>query len=253
MAQNSEHVLICVAWPYANGPLHLGHVAGCYLPPDIQARYERAIGNKVLMVSGSDEHGTPITVTAEQEGVKPQDIVNKFHQINSAALLKLGCSWEPKIDPRGVEYGGSLFNRTSDEKHKQIVQDNFLKLLDAGFFEKKTTQQYYEINKDGTGRFLPDRYVEGVCPTCDYEEARGDQCDECGATYEAIELKNPRSKMNPESEIQVRDTDHFFYRLDLFQSTLEQHAANQDKKWKPNVRAMTKQWLDMGLRSRAVT
>ena len=127
MAQNSEHVLICVAWPYANGPLHLGHVAGCYLPPDIQARYERAIGNKVLMVSGSDEHGTPITVTAEQEGVNPQDIVDKFHQINSAALLQLGCSWEPKIDPRGVEYGGSLFNRTSDEKHKKIVQDNFMK------------------------------------------------------------------------------------------------------------------------------
>ena len=253
MAQNSEHVLICVAWPYANGPLHLGHVAGCYLPPDIQARYERAIGNKVLMVSGSDEHGTPITVTAEQEGVNPQDIVDKFHQINSAALLQLGCSWEPKIDPRGVEYGGSLFNRTSDEKHKKIVQDNFLKLLDAGFFEKKTTQQYYEIYKDGTGRFLPDRYVEGVCPTCDYEEARGDQCDECGATYEAIELKNPRSKMNPESDIEIRDTDHFFYRLDLFQSVLEQHAANQEKKWKANVRAMTKQWLDMGLRSRAVT
>ena len=253
MLQDNQHVLICVAWPYANGPLHLGHVAGCYLPPDIQARFERAIGNKVLMVSGSDEHGTPITVTAEQEGVNPQDIVDKFHQINIDALLKLGCSWQPNIDSRGVEFGGALFNRTSDEKHKQLVQDNFLKLLDAGFFERKTTQQYYELSSTGAGRFLPDRYVEGTCPNCGYEDARGDQCDDCGATYEAIELKNPRSKMNPESTIEVKDTDHFFYRLDLFQNALEQHALSQEKIWKPNVRAMTKQWLDMGLRPRAVT
>ena len=102
----SEHVLICVAWPYANGPLHLGHVAGCYLPPDIQARFERALGNRVLMVSGSDEHGTPITVSAEQNGVSPQDIVDTYHAMNSKALLNLGCSWEPQVDPRGVEYGG---------------------------------------------------------------------------------------------------------------------------------------------------
>ena len=141
MSHDGEYVLICVAWPYANGPLHLGHVAGCYLPPDIQARYERAIGNRVLMVSGSDEHGTPITVTAEQEGVQPQEIVDKFHAINTKALLDLGCSWEPTVDPRGVEYGGALFNRTSDIRHKTIVKDNFIKLLNAGFFERKTTQQ----------------------------------------------------------------------------------------------------------------
>ena len=253
MIEESEYVLICVAWPYANGPLHLGHVAGCYLPPDIHARYERAIGNRVLMVSGSDEHGTPITVTAEQEGVGPQDIVDKFHSINTQALLNLGCVWEPNIDPRGIDYGGALFNRTSDQKHKSLVQENFLKLLNAGFFERKTTQQYYELTDDNTGRFLPDRYVEGTCPACGYEEARGDQCDDCGATYEAIELKNPRSKMNPSNKIEVRDTDHFFYRLDLFQSSLEEHAASQEKTWKPNVKAMTKQWLDMGLRPRAVT
>ena len=253
MSQDSEHVLICVAWPYANGPLHLGHVAGCYLPPDIQARYERSLGNRVLMVSGSDEHGTPITVTAEQDGVSPQDVVDKYHMINSKALRDLGCSWEPNVDSRGIEFGGALFNRTSDDEHKSIVQQNFKKLLSAGFFERKTTQQYYEVNQQGDGRFLPDRYVEGICPTCGYEDARGDQCDECGATYEAIELKKPRSKMNPNNAIEVKDTDHFFYRLDLFQSVLEQHAENQETVWKPNVRAMTKQWLDMGLRPRAVT
>ena len=249
---SGEHVLVCVAWPYANGPLHLGHVAGCYLPPDIQARFERAKGNRVLMVSGSDEHGTPITVTAETLGISPQDVVDKYHALNTKALLDLGCSWEPNIDPRGVEYGGSLFNRTSDPEHHEFVKENFLSLLNAGLFEKKTMQQYYELRADG-GRFLPDRYVEGECPNCGEDGARGDQCDQCGVTYESHELKNPRSKMNPDSEIEIRDTEHLFYRLDLFQSVLEEHASQRQGVWKSNVRAMTKQWLDMGLRPRAVT
>ena len=249
---SGEHVLICVAWPYANGPLHLGHVAGCYLPPDIHARYERAKGNRVLMVSGSDEHGTPITVTAETMGISPQDVVDQYHAINTQALLELGCSWEPNVDPRGAEFGGALFNRTSDPAHKKFVQENFTSLLDAGLFEQKTMQQYYEIRQDG-GRFLPDRYVEGECPNCGEDGARGDQCDECGTTYEAHELQNPRSKMNPEADIEIRDTEHFFYRLDRFQDALEQHAAERNASWKANVRAMTKQWLDMGLRPRAVT
>ena len=234
-------------------PLHLGHVAGCYLPPDIHARFERARGNRVLMVSGSDEHGTPITVTAEQEGVAPQDIVDQYHEINTKALLDLGCTWLPNIDKRGIAYGGSLFNRTSDERHKQKVQDNFTLLYNAGFFEKRTTQQYFEVHPDGGGRFLPDRYIEGTCPSCGEDGARGDQCDACGATYESSELKNPVSKMNPELKVEIRDTDHLFYRLDLFQKALEQHAENNHSVWKPNVRAMTKQWLDMGLRPRAVT
>lgn len=247
-----EHVLICVAWPYANGPLHLGHVAGCYLPPDIQFRFERSRGNRVLMVSGSDEHGTPITVTAEQNGVAPQDIVDKYHNINSNALLDLGCRWEPNIDSRGVEYGGALFNRTTDESHKNYVKENFLSLKNAGLFEKKSMQQYYEL-RGKEGRFLPDRYVEGECPNCGVDGARGDQCDECGTTYESHELKKPRSKMHPEAKIEIRDTEHFFYRLDKFQSVLEQHASERHSVWKSNVRAMTKQWLDMGLRPRAVT
>ena len=247
-----EYVLVCVAWPYANGPLHLGHVAGCYLPPDIQIRFERAKGNKVLMVSGSDEHGTPITVAAETLGVSPQEIVDKYHEINKKALIDLGCLWEPNIDPRGIEYGGALFNRTSDKRHHKIVSENFLKLLDAGLFEKKVMQQYYEVREDG-GRFLPDRYVEGDCPNCNESGARGDQCDACGVTYEAHELLNPKSKMNPEASIEIRDTEHFFYRLDFFQEVLEEHAKQRQGVWKPNVKAMTKQWLDMGLRPRAVT
>ena len=248
-----EHVLICVAWPYANGPLHLGHVAGCYLPPDIQFRFERARGNRVLMVSGSDEHGTPITLTAEQMGVDPQEVVDRFHSLNTDALLALGCAWEPNIDPRGVEYGGALFNRTSDVRHKELVQQNFLELLDAGLFERREMQQYYEVRADGTGRFLPDRYVEGECPNCSAEGARGDQCDQCGTTYESTELINPKSKMHPAADIEVRDTEHFFYRLDLFQKALEQHTEDRWTDWKANVRSMTRNWLEMGLRPRAVT
>ena len=120
-----EHVLICVAWPYANGPLHLGHVAGCYLPPDIQFRFERALGNKVLMVSGSDEHGTPITVTAETQGVSPQQVVDEYHAVNLKALLDLGCSWSMNLDPRGGEFGGALFNRTSDDDHRTMGSREF--------------------------------------------------------------------------------------------------------------------------------
>lgn len=250
---DGDHVLICVAWPYANGPLHLGHVAGCYLPPDIHARFERALGNRVLMVSGSDEHGTPITVSAEQEGKEPQNIVDRFHEINSKALLELGCTWMPNIDSRGAAYGGSLFNRTTDIEHKQRVQSNFKDLYDAGFFQKRSMEQYYELNPNGQGRFLPDRYIEGTCPSCGATDARGDQCDSCGATYESSELKNPISKMNPTYDVEIRETDHLFYRLDLFQKALETHAEQRQSVWKPNVRAMTKQWLDMGLRPRAVT
>ena len=250
---DGDHVLICVAWPYANGPLHLGHVAGCYLPPDIHARFERALGNRVLMVSGSDEHGTPITVSAEQEGIEPQDVVDRFHEINSKALLNLGCTWMPNIDERGVDYGGSLFNRTTDIEHKQRVQSNFKDLYDAGFFEMRTMEQYYELNPSGGGRFLPDRYIEGTCPICEADGARGDQCDSCGATYESSELRNPMSKMNPTFDVEIRDTEHLFYRLDLFQEALQLHADQRQSVWKPNVRAMTKQWLDMGLRPRAVT
>ena len=204
------------------------------------------------MVSGSDEHGTPITVSAEKEGVNPQVIVDRFHAINSQALLDLGCSWQPSLDSRGMDYGGSLFNRTSDERHKKIVQENFTKLNAAGLFEKRVMKQFYEV-KDGGGRFLPDRYIEGTCPHCEKDGARGDQCDNCGSTYEAIELISPRSRMEPSANIEIRDTEHLFYRLDLFQSLLESHAQSQQPLWKANVRAMTKNWLDMGLRPRAVT
>tara|TARA_B100000945_G_scaffold306203_1_gene293432 strand:- start:3658 stop:5862 length:2205 start_codon:yes stop_codon:yes gene_type:complete len=252
MEANSERVAIFMAWPYANGPLHLGHVAGNCLPADIQYKYERARGRKVLMCSGSDEHGTPITLTAEQEGVSPQEVVDRFHNINTKSLADLGCSWVDNIDPRGVDYGGALYNRTSDPLHKEIVREVFVNLLEAGFLEKTTMQQYCSVT-EGQVRFLPDRYVEGTCPICNADGARGDQCDDCGGTYEANELLNPVSKLDPLAKVEIRDTDHMFFRLDLFQDHLSERYDSQSKIWKPNVRAMTKNWLEMGLRPRAVT
>ena len=242
-----------MAWPYANGPLHLGHVAGNCLPADIQYRYERARGRSVIMCSGSDEHGTPITVTAEQENVDPQEIVNRYHQINTQALIDLGCSWGTNIDPRGIDYGGALYNRTTDPRHKELVQEYFTKLKQSGFLKQQSMKQYCSINSEGITKFLPDRYVEGECPICGSDGARGDQCDECGSTYESSELVNPRSKMDPDAKIEIRDTEHFFFQLNQFQNELEKHSITKQKVWKPNVRAMTKNWLNMGLRPRAVT
>ncbi len=242
-----------MAWPYANGPLHLGHVAGNCLPADIQYRYERARGRSVIMCSGSDEHGTPITVTAEQENVDPQEIVDRYHQINTQALIDLGCSWGTNIDPRGIDYGGALYNRTTDPRHKELVQEYFTKLKESGFLKQQSMKQYCSINSEGITKFLPDRYVEGECPICGSDGARGDQCDECGSTYESSELVNPRSKMDPDAKIEIRDTEHFFFQLNQFQNELEKHSITKQKVWKPNVRAMTKNWLNMGLRPRAVT
>ena len=252
MGAHSDCVAIFMAWPYANGPLHLGHVAGNCLPADIQYKYERARGRRVLMCSGSDEHGTPITLTAEQEGVSPQEVVDRFHEINSKSLEDLGCSWVNNVDSRGIEYGGALYNRTSDMLHKEIVREVFQDLLEAGYLEQTTMQQYCSVS-DGQVRFLPDRYVEGTCPICSADGARGDQCDSCGATYEANQLLNPVSKLDSDAAVEIRDTDHMFFRLDLFQAQLSERYGLQSKVWKPNVRAMTKNWLDMGLRPRAVT
>jgi methionyl-tRNA synthetase len=248
-----NNVSIFMAWPYANGPLHLGHVAGNCLPADIQYKYERARGRSVLMCSGSDEHGTPITVTAEEEGITPQEVVDRYHDINFKALVDLGCSWGNNVDSRGIEYGGTLYNRTSDNRHKEIVKETFTLLFDAGYLSEETMQQYCSINEDGTVKFLPDRYVEGQCPICNEDGARGDQCDSCGSTFESNELLNPHSKINPSLKIEIRDTDHLFFRLDLFQKSLENHILLRQNIWKPIVRSMSKNWIKMGLRPRAVT
>lgn len=228
-------IFIGVAWPYANGPIHVGHVAGCYLPPDIFARYHRMNGNEILMVSGSDEHGTPITVTAEKEGVEPEAIAKRYHEINAKALNDLGISFD-------------LYFETSDPNHKEVVHDIFLKLLKKGHIYKKTMESLF-CNQ--CQRFLPDRYVEGQCPHCDYEKARGDQCDECGKPLDPIELIVPKCKICG-SYPELRETKHFFFKLSDFQDKLTKYTADKEH-WRHNTKNFTRNWLAAGLRDRPIT
>ncbi len=227
--------LVGVAWPYANGPIHLGHVAGSLLPPDIFARYHRMRGDEVLMVSGSDEHGTPITVTAEKKGVSPQDIATKYHKINSKAIQDLGISFD-------------LFFETSHENHKKVVQDIFTRLLEKEFIYKNVMQSPFCSNCE---KFLPDRYVEGECPHCGYSNARGDQCDDCGRTLDPEELISPVCKFCSQSP-EMRETEHFFFKLSAFQDDLKKYVSDKDH-WRNNTKNFTKNWLETGLRDRAIT
>jgi len=226
-----------VAWPYANGPLHLGHMAGCYLPPDIFARYHRLKGNKVLMVSGSDMHGTPITVTAQQEGKTPEQVAMEYHKINSNSIEKMGISFD-------------LFSHTHTKEHTEIALSILKKLDDNGYIDPRISEEPYDpIAK----QFLPDRYVEGTCPHCKCESARGDQCDDCGKTLDSKELINPRSKLNPDAEIEFKETEHLFFKLSEFRDTLLDWLSEGKEHWRPSVINFTRNWLKEGLIDRAVT
>ncbi len=233
----SSPLLIGVAWPYANGGLHLGHVAGSLLPPDIFRRYQRMAGKDVLMVSGSDCHGTPILLKAEGEGRTPMEVVDEFHRDHVDALRRLGIGFD-------------LFTRTSTQSHQERVQEIFQACLEMGYIEKRTQQAPFD---PAAGRFLPDRYVEGTCPHCDTEGARGDQCDHCGKTLDAQELKEPRSKLNPDTPIEFRDTDHFFFLLSKLQPKLERYVAENASHWRSNTINFTQNWLKEGLQDRAIT
>ncbi|MBI2165766.1 MAG: methionine--tRNA ligase [Chloroflexi bacterium] len=230
-----EKVLIGVAWPYANGPLHLGHIAGCYLPADIFARYHRMRGNQVLMVSGSDQHGTPITIRAEQEGTTPQEIVRKYHADFLASWQKLGISFD-------------LYTSTGTDNHRDTVHDIFLTLLHKGYIYPHTTDQPF-CPRDL--RFLPDRYVNGTCPNCHFERARGDQCDRCGKTLNPQDLVDPRCRLCGATP-QIRATEHLFFRLSAFQESLLQWVKEQ-RHWRPNVLNFTLNWLTEGLKDRPIT
>jgi len=230
-----ERILVAVAWPYANGSLHLGQIAGAYLPPDIFARYHRTKGNEVLMVSGSDEHGTPITIKAEQEGKPPSEIATKYHQEFLEAWQRLGISFD-------------LFTHTDTANHAEVSQDIFLTLLDKGYIYKDTVSQPFCPQCQ---RFLPDRYVEGTCPYCGFSGARGDQCDECGQPLNPAELIEPRCRLCG-TPPQFRDSEHFFLRLSAFQDKLLSWVRKQ-KHWRPNVLNFTRRYLEGGLKDRAIT
>ena len=228
-------VLVCVAWPYANGVIHLGHMAGSILPPDIFSRYNKLLGNEVMMVSGSDQFGTPITVSAEKEHVTPEVIAERYHEINKKA-----------IEDMEIEF--SLFTKTHTENHKEVVQDVFLKLLENGYLYVKESNQYYCPK---CGKFLPDRYVEGKCPDCGAENVRGDQCDSCGKTFEAGDLKEAHC-INCGTEPEVRATEHYFLKLSAFEEPLLEYLDKKDF-WRPNVKTFTTNWLKDGLNDRAIT
>ena len=231
----TERILVAVAWPYANGPLHLGHVAGCYLAADIFARYHRLKGDRVLMVSGSDTHGTPITVRADQEGVTPQEIVDRYH----AQFLE---SW----DQLGISF--DLFTTTHTQNHQDVVQDIFRVLRDKGFIYTDTTLLAFCST---CNRFLPDRYVEGTCPHCGHEQARGDQCDDCGRTLDPQDLVASRCVLcgNPP---EFRESEHFFLKLSAFEQPLLEWVRQQSH-WRPNVLNFTRRFLEDGLKDRAIT
>tara|TARA_B100001559_G_scaffold227631_1_gene191415 strand:- start:17052 stop:18704 length:1653 start_codon:yes stop_codon:yes gene_type:complete len=232
----SKPVLVAVAWPYASGSRHLGHLAGAYLPADIFARQQRIMGNEVLMVSGSDVHGTPITVRADAEGVKPQDIVDRYHQEFLTQWEQLGINWD-------------LYTTTGTQNHAQVTQDMFLSQLENGHIDRRTTNQLFDPKAE---RFLPDRYVEGTCPHCGYEEARGDQCDECGKTYDATELISPRSKLS-DATPEPKKTEHFYFRYSDFNEELVQFLEAKQG-WRNHVLNFAKGWLtDEGLIDRAIT
>jgi methionyl-tRNA synthetase len=228
-----KRVLITSALPYANGPLHFGHIAGAYLPADCYARFERLMGSDVFYVCGSDEYGVAVTLSAEQKGRSPEEHTEINHKLIQEFFTNMGIEFDH-------------YSRTTNSHHASIVQQFFKELDEGGYIEAKEAPQLFDEKKE---RFMADRYVIGTCPKCGYDAARGDECGKCGASYEATDLLNPRSKLS-DAPLSIRNTRHWYLRFDLFKEKL--HAFLAQKKWKPNVTNFAKQYID-DLRPRAIT
>jgi methionyl-tRNA synthetase len=232
---NYKRTLVTSALPYANGPIHLGHLAGCYLPADIYTRYGRHQGWDIIHICGSDENGVPITVRADQEGVSPQEIVDRYHKNIADSFQRFGISFDN-------------FSRTSLPIHHQISQDFFTRIYQQGHIKPQTVQQLYCEN---CHRFLADRYIEGTCPSCGASGAHGDQCERCGHMLDPVLLKDPTCKICGGTPV-VRETKHWFFQLNEFQERLQSWLESKPH-WKPNVKAFTRRWLEEGLEPRAIT
>jgi len=232
---DNKRILVTAALPYANGPLHLGHLAGAYLTPDFYTRYKRLKGDDIVFICGSDEHGVPITIAAEKEGVKPQDIVDRFHEMNKNVFEEFGISFD-------------YYGRTSSKTHHETAQEFFTNLNNKGYFKKKTEKQLYDSKAD---MFLPDRYVKGTCPNCSYTEAYGDQCEKCGTSLSPTELIDPVSALSGEKP-KLKETEHWYMPLGDTQEKLEKWLDTRNN-WKPNVMGQVKSWLNDGLADRAAT
>ena len=231
-----KRTLITTALPYANGPVHIGHLAGVYVPADIYARYLRLKGEEVLMIGGSDEHGVPITIKAKKEGVTPQDIVDRYHNIIKDSFEGLGISFD-------------VYGRTTSDTHRKTASDFFRKLYEKGEFIEKTSEQLYDAE---AGQFLADRYVTGTCPHCGNPNAYGDQCEACGTSLNATDLIDPKSAITGNTPV-LKETSHWYLPLDKWQAPLDKWILEEHKEWKSNVYGQCKSWLEMGLQPRAVS
>ena len=236
MTKKYNRTLVTSALPYANGPVHIGHLAGVYIPADIYVRYLRLKGEDVIHIGGSDEHGVPITIRAKKEGVTPQDIVDKYHGIIKKSFEDFGIAFD-------------IYSRTSSDIHKKTASDFFLTLHNKGAFEEKTSEQYYDAEAQ---MFLADRYIMGECPHCGNPNAYGDQCESCGTSLSPTDLKNPRSTISGSTPV-MRETKHWYLPLDKHELWLRQWILEDHKEWKSNVYGQCKSWLDMGLQPRAVS
>ena len=236
MSKQFKRTLITTALPYANGPVHIGHLAGVYVPADIYARYLRLKGEEVLMIGGSDEHGVPITIRAQKEGITPQDVVDRYHAIIKDGFERLGITHD-------------IYSRTSSATHHEHASEFFRKLYDKGEFIEKTSQQYYD---EQANQFLADRYITGTCPHCNNERAYGDQCESCGTSLAPTDLINPKSAITGNTPV-LRETKHWYLPLDKHESFLREWILEGHKEWKSNVYGQCKSWLDMGLQPRAVS
>ena len=233
---NHKRTLITAALPYANGPVHIGHLAGVYVPADIYARYLRLKGQKVLYVCGSDEHGVPVTIRARKEGITTQQVVDRYHELIKRSFADFGISFD-------------IYSRTTSAIHHKLASDYFRKLYDNGKFIEQTTEQFYDPE---TGHFLTDRNIRGECPHCHSLGAYGDQCEKCGSTLSPEELINPYNAETGNPLVK-KPTSHWYLPLDQYQQWLEQWILEEHKEWRPNVYGQCKSWLDGGLRPRAVT
>jgi methionyl-tRNA synthetase len=235
-SKDNERYLITSALPYANGYVHLGHCAGAYLPADIYVRFLRLNGKRTLWICGSDEHGVAITIAAEKEGKSPKEIIDKYHEANKSAFDRFGMSFD-------------IFSRTSLPIHHETAREFFADFLKKGYLIEKEEEQFFDPVAQ---MFLPDRYVEGVCPNCGYNKARGDQCENCGAYYNQLDLISPKSLITGQKPI-VKKTTHWFFRFDLFQNFMEDYIEQHASHWKENVVQQSRSWLKQGMKERAIT
>ena len=236
MEKKFARTLVTTALPYANGPVHIGHLAGVYVPADIYTRYLRMKGEDVVMIGGSDEHGVPITIKAQKEGVTPQDIVDRYHEIIKTSMEGLGISFD-------------VYSRTTSEMHRKTASEFFRTLYEKGEFVEKTSSQLYD---EQANQFLADRYVTGTCPHCGFDQAYGDQCESCGTSLNGTDLINPRSAITGNVPV-LKETKHWYMPLDKWEPRLREWILEGHKEWKPNVYGQCKSWLDEHLQPRAVT